>query len=1318
MATPIDAGACISRSDTRSDMAAIRKRWWILGAASVVALALGVLVLALVRGWLLDWAIDAAIRSSEGRLVVENVRRFDGVVPAGIAHRGFTVGRIAWTEPDGRHAELVDARISLRLRALLQRELHVLELDIRQLNIRTVASRTDVVLPESMHLPITLLVDNVAIERVRVEPPAGDAIEFRGVRCALDYREGQFGLTRIAATHDRGTVEARLKIADRQPYELDADARLFGKALPWPDPILVLFKARGPLTRLSVEGSSTVRDNPISISTELNALANQQNPKIAWSVSRLLPQRFIENIPDYELSANGLLSLVPAISTTLELRNANPGTVDEGKLPLSQANAELRVDDGFVQIDKLRLALPGNALVQGSARVDLDIASRPREQWTQHASADLKLERVVPASIYKGLTPADLSGTAKLDSRGLWLDLRDRGPLLEGGLAARGLVMLVDNRIVIEQGEFRARDGLLRASGGIAIDKPHDFTMQGEANRFELSRWLNWQPVSERPPVEGRLNGTLKVSGRLGDAPNAAVELKLRDSVLYGLPLAGSVTGLLSAPASVSALDARMTWGGSRLTARGGYGQVGDRLDLRLQTESLEQIDPRLSGRIDLTADLRGQPAAPTIRTQWNAGPLRARMGDREVFRLSSTRGSAEGSLEPGGALNAQLTANGVRADQFELSQLVASVKGTLASHQFSVSGVGAGQQLRASGQGEWLDANGPGWQGRLAQVDASGRVVFSVRQPVSLAVGPGRLLIEGLDAQAFSGRVRLERGQFADGRILARGDFNSVLLEDLIATAQRVSGTPVNAAAASSGIVVRADGRFDLTGSQLQNLTGALTFEARSQPIEGVSRADLRLDDGRLAGQLSMRLPSLAWARRFMGTEWQLDGRLALDAELGGSVSAPTLRGAVTGQGLRLEQRLLGWRFENGMLRGEFTGDELRLDELKLLNQSGFVTLSGALRLPREPMVRRPGGKTDFGTGRFRLIAEHLPFTTGPGQRFVLSGDTQLALDRDTVTWSGKLTADEGFIELKDLDAPSEPDDLIIVDARKPAAQARGGEPVASRNVAPRDEMVRVNADLQLDLGERFRVQGNGVDAYLRGAIQLQGQLPGVPTATGVVQVRDGSYRAYGQELKIERGRLIFTGRFDNPTIDIVALRKFLPVEAGIALSGTALSPRTRLVSQPEVPDADKLSWLVLGVSLEDASGNSQAAALQSAAMTLMSNENSELSGGLARTLGVDVLGVRGASSTSGFSGMQGSLNEPRLPGAGMGTAAGAASQQNVVTVGKRLSSRLFVSYEQGLRGVWNLLKIQYDISNRFSLRALTGSESAIDLLYFFSFD
>jgi translocation and assembly module TamB len=72
----------------------------------------------------------------------------------------------------------------------------------------------------------------------------------------------------------------------------------------------------------------------------------------------------------------------------------------------------------------------------------------------------------------------------------------------------------------------------------------------------------------------------------------------------------------------------------------------------------------------------------------------------------------------------------------------------------------------------------------------------------------------------------------------------------------------------------------------------------------------------------------------------------------------------------------------------------------------------------------------------------------------------------------------------------------------------------------------------------------------------------------------------------------------------------------------------------------------------------------------------------------------------------------------AAAGGIAPDSAQGSVVTVGKRLSSRLFLTYEQSLRGVWNILKLQYEITDRLSLSVQAGSDSATDLLWFFPFD
>ena len=225
---------------------------------------------------------------------------------------------------------------------------------------------------------------------------------------------------------------------------------------------------------------------------------------------------------------------------------------------------------------------------------------------------------------------------------------------------------------------------------------------------------------------------------------------------------------------------------------------------------------------------------------------------------------------------------------------------------------------------------------------------------------------------------------------------------------------------------------------------------------------------------------------------------------------------------------------------------------------------------------------------------------------------------------------------------------------------------------------------------------------------------MPSKPRATGLVRVIDGAFSAYGQKLEISRGILRFQGELDNPALDIEAVRRFLAVTPGVAVTGTALSPRVKLISTPEVPDAEKLSWLVLGSGLDEAGGGAQGFALRQAASTLLGNDDGTLSGGIGQALGIDVLAVgsvRDAGPTSAIAdrGMLGAQTTGTL---------GSVAQSDVVTIGKRLSSRLYVSYEQGLRGVWNLVRIQYDISNRLSLRAQTGTENAVDLLWFYWFD
>ena len=181
------------------------------------------------------------------------------------------------------------------------------------------------------------------------------------------------------------------------------------------------------------------------------------------------------------------------------------------------------------------------------------------------------------------------------------------------------------------------------------------------------------------------------------------------------------------------------------------------------------------------------------------------------------------------------------------------------------------------------------------------------------------------------------------------------------------------------------------------------------------------------------------------------------------------------------------------------------------------------------------------------------------------------------------------------------------------------------------------------------------------------------------------GRYRAWGQALNVETGIARFNGPYDNPSLDILAVRPNISVRAGVQVSGSAKAPRVRLYSDPDLPDAEKLSWVITGRST--AAGGAEAALLQQAALALLGGQGSG-TGNTAQRLGLDEIGFKG-------------------PGSG-DDASGAA-----ITLGKRLSSELYVTYEQSLTSAIGAIYIFYDLSKRLTLRGQTGTQSAVDIIY-----
>jgi translocation and assembly module TamB len=258
-------------------------------------------------------------------------------------------------------------------------------------------------------------------------------------------------------------------------------------------------------------------------------------------------------------------------------------------------------------------------------------------------------------------------------------------------------------------------------------------------------------------------------------------------------------------------------------------------------------------------------------------------------------------------------------------------------------------------------------------------------------------------------------------------------------------------------------------------------------------------------------------------------------------------------------------------------------------------------------------------------------------------------------------------------------------------AAQRRLGRDEA--RVAKAQTAKPPDIAVSFDLGDDFAVQGRGLTTRLEGKLDIRSAaLNAPPRITGEVRTVKGQYRAYGQRLDVETGIARFNGPYDNPALDILAIRPNISQRAGVQISGTAQAPRVRLYSEPTLSDAETLSWVVLGRASATSGGES--VLLQQAALALLGGlGKGGTGGGLASRFGLDEIGFKGPGN-------------------------GGDLRESAVTVGKRISKDFYLTYERSLSGTLGSLFIFYDLTRRLTLRGQAGQQSGIDLIYTVKYD
>ncbi|MFN0185806.1 MAG: translocation/assembly module TamB domain-containing protein [Aquabacterium sp.] len=754
------------------------------------------------------------------------------------------------------------------------------------------------------------------------------------------------------------------------------------------------------------------------------------------------------------------------------------------------------------------------------------------------------------------------------------------------------------------------------------------------------------------------------------------------------------------------------------------------RLAPLLRILALDEAWQPSAGQLDATLHAAGRWPQWTLRGDMQARGLASR---RLVLRQATAQ--FEAGMTDDAPLRLALKAEGLDMGGQRLDRIDAQIDGRLGDHRIALTvdspvrppawtetllgATGTGTRLDARGQGRWQrDGTGARWS--LSDIGLALRA-RAVAAPVDWLAGQGLAGSLHFDASGAPTQMRMEPGRVAlpttglrwqdlhwqaaaggrPSRLRLSATLDAIQVARVLDRLQpelgwsgdlRLGGRlAIDAAEHFSAELVleRESGDLDLQDDAVERKRLGLTelrlaFSAKDgqwqfaqglagSSIGAMAAAAVITTDPRarwphatapLQGVMELQVARLGAWGAWVPAGWRIGGRLLGSATLAGQLNAPQLQGRMSVQDFSLRNLVQGFHWVDGELQLALQGERATLERGSLRGGDGRLLLSGEAVLGAQPQAR-----LSLQAERFQLLGRL-------DRRLVVSGSGDLRLWPQRVQVEGRFGVDRGLIDFSRADAPALDEDVVV---RRPAdavAADAADVPVAQR--------WRSDVDLNIDLGSQLRVRGRGLDTGLRGSLRITTPANRL-RLQGTVRTEGGTYQAYGQTMEIERGEMAFNGPPEAARLDVRAIRPHLDVRVGVAVTGTPQNPRVRLFSEPDLPEFDKLSWLVLGRG-PDALGRADTALIQRAAVALLSGDGAGADDNLLARIGLTDFSVRQSDGES---------------------------RETVVSLGRQLTRRWYVGYERSLNetlGTWQLV---YRAAQRFTLRAQWGAESSMDAIW-----
>jgi translocation and assembly module TamB len=418
--------------------------------------------------------------------------------------------------------------------------------------------------------------------------------------------------------------------------------------------------------------------------------------------------------------------------------------------------------------------------------------------------------------------------------------------------------------------------------------------------------------------------------------------------------------------------------------------------------------------------------------------------------------------------------------------------------------------------------------------------------------------------------------------------------------------------------------------------------------------------------------------------------GQLTFEVKHTGTWESADVRGRLRLENAAAYLPATGTRLKDCSMDATFIQDRIELTSFVAKSGPGKIEGSGIFWLKNFGIHRF---KAKLGGERFQAIyLSELQVQTNPD--LTIEGEGNKVKIRGTIRIPEALLRDSA-----NKTSVRTSQDVIIVDAPKQEKKPLRAEVDIMANVL---------------LGEKVRVQVQGLDGRMEGSVLLTGVTPEKIHGKGILRIVNGIYNSYGMKLDVTRGNILFNNEpVENAVLDVMAIRTINPgkleeIKAGVTVTGTLMSPLVKLYSEPSMTETDILSYMVIGRPIRAGGESNQTAMLlKSATAILGGSKTAGIQSQLQQRLGIDTLEVQeGPRST--FTSSRATTS----------ATSSATLDNSLMTVGKYLSPDLYISYGRSLFNDQFLVSARYTLTKQVEIESKTGVATSVDIYYKIEFD